>query len=359
MSRRICTLCWEDYRALPLSEKITYLMQPDGSPYHTLFAQQFGLDSLTRLATLANEIRTIAKSRNGTEFLRSLLAHKRAMLYFSQPSSRTFLSFLSACQILGMPTGEVRDMVTSSEFKGESREDSVRTFSSYFDLIIMRTTEKGLAEEMAWVLSHSDRPVPIINAGSGQDQHPTQALLDIYTLLRSFEKTGGLRDKTVVFCGDLLRGRTVRSLSNLLLNYPNIRQVFVAPEPLQVGEDVRAMLTARNVSFELTDNFQEAIPQADAVYMTRLQDEWDKTKGDSLRIDTSRFKFGANELALLPKEAVILHPLPRRDEIALVVDDDPRAMYWRQMRNGMWIRTALIAATFRCEHQVHAYFRNE
>ena len=359
MSKRICTLSWEAWESLPLGEKIAYLMQPGGGPYHTLFAQQFGLDLLTRLTTLANEIRTIAKSKNGTEFLRTLLAHKRAMLYFSQPSSRTFLSFLSACQILGMPTGEVRDMATSSEFKGESREDSVRTFSSYFDLIIMRTTEKGLAEHMAWVLSNSDRPVPIINAGSGQDQHPTQALLDIYTLLRSFEKSGGLKDKTIVFCGDLLRGRTVRSLSNLLVNYPNIRQVFVAPPPLQAGEDVQAMLKARNVTFELTDDFHGAIPQADAVYMTRIQDEWDTTKGDSARIDTRRFKFGADELALLPKDAVILHPLPRRDEIATLVDNDPRAVYWRQMRNGMWIRTALIAATFRCEHQVHAYYRSE
>jgi len=358
MSKRICELGWDAYQALPLNEKINYLMQPDGIPFHTLFAQQFGLDLLTRLVTLTNAIRSIAKSKHGTAFLRSLLAHKRAMLYFSQPSSRTFLSFVSACQILGMPVGEVRDMATSSEFKGESREDSVRTFSSYFDLIIMRTQEKGLAEQMAWVLSNSDRPIPIINAGSGQDQHPTQALLDIYTLVRSFERAGGLRDKTIVFCGDLLRGRTVRSLSNLLLNYPGIRQIFVAPQPLQVGEDIQAMLKARRVPFEMTDNLREAIPQSDAVYMTRIQDEWDEAKGDSARIDTSRFKFGAEELALLPKHAVILHPLPRRDEIAAEVDNDPRAMYWRQMRNGMWIRTAIIAATFRCEHQVHAYVRN-
>jgi aspartate carbamoyltransferase catalytic subunit len=349
----------EQYHGLPLEEKMRYLMQPGGSPYHTLFAQQFGLDLLTRLATLANEIRAIAKSKNGTEFLRSLLAHKRAMLYFSQPSSRTFLSFASACQILGMPLGEVRDTATSSEFKGESCEDSVRTFSSYFDLIIMRSPEKGLAEHMAWVLSNSDRPIPIINAGSGQDQHPTQALLDIYTLLRSFEKSGGLKDKTVVFVGDLLRGRTVRSLSNLLLNYPGIRQIFVAPAPLQVGEDIQAMLRARGVAFELTDDFHKALPQADAVYMTRIQDEWDTAKGQSAGIDTRRFKFGADELALLAKDAVILHPLPRRDEIAACVDNDPRAMYWRQMRNGMWIRTALIAATFRCEQQVHAYYRSE
>ncbi|MCL1921012.1 MAG: aspartate carbamoyltransferase [Kiritimatiellaeota bacterium] len=359
MPKRICTLGWDEYQALPLDEKITYLMQPDGNPYHTLFAQQFGLDLLTRLATLTNEIRAIAKSRNGTAFLSSLLAHKRAMLYFSQPSSRTFLSFASACQILGMPLGEVRDTAISSEFKGESREDSVRTFSSYYDLIIMRTPEKGLAERMAWVLSSSDRPIPIINAGSGQDQHPTQALLDVYTLLRSFEKTGGLPGKTIVFCGDLLRGRTVRSLSSLLLNYPGIRQIFVAPGPLQVGADVQEMLRARNVAFDLTDDLREAIRQSDAVYMTRIQDEWDNEKGESARIDTRRFTFGAGELALLPKDAVILHPLPRRDEIATVVDNDPRAMYWRQMRNGMWIRTALIAATFGCEKQINAYYRSE
>ena len=357
MSKRLADIAWDEFRALPLVEKTPYLMQSDGTPYHTLFAQQFDGDLLAQLAVLANEIRAVAKTRAGTEFLRQQVAHKRAMLYFSQPSSRTFLSFVSACQILGMPLGEVRDPQTSSEFKGESCEDSVRTFSSYFDLIIMRTPEKGLAEHMAWALSNSDRPIPIINAGSGQDQHPTQALLDIYTLLRSFER-GGLRDKTVVFCGDLMRGRTIRSLSYLLTNYPNIRQVFVAPEPLQVGDDVLAVLKEKNVAFERTDDFHAAIPQADAVYMTRIQDEWDDTKGESAKIDTSRFKFGVEELRLLPPRAVIMHPLPRRDEISTDVDSDPRAMYWRQMRNGMWIRTALIAMTFGCENRIHEYFRH-
>lgn len=357
MSKRLADIAWDEFRALPLVEKTPCLMQNDGTPYHTLFAQQFNGDLLAQLAVLANEIRAIAKTRAGTEFLRQQVTHKRAMLYFSQPSSRTFLSFVSACQILGVSTGEVRDTSISSEFKGESREDSVRTFSSYFDLIIMRTPEKGLAEHMAWVLSNSDRPTPIINAGSGQDQHPTQALLDIYTLLRSFDR-GGLRDKTVVFCGDLMRGRTIRSLSYLLTNYPNIRQVFVAPEQLQVGEDVLDVLREKNVAFERTDDFHAAIPQADAVYMTRIQDEWDHAKGESAKIDTSRFKFGVEELKLLPPRAVIMHPLPRRDEISTEVDSDPRAMYWRQMRNGMWIRTALIAMTFGCENRIHEYFRH-
>lgn len=356
--KRIFDVSWEEFQKLALEEKTDYLMQRDGTPYHTLFAQQFGADLLDRLVRLANAIRAIAKTRAGMAFLRSQISHKRAMLYFSQPSSRTFLSFMSACQILGIPTGEVRDTSISSEFKGESREDSVRTFSSYFDLIIMRTPEKGLAERMAWVLSNSDRPIPIINAGSGPDQHPTQALLDIYTLLRSFDRRGGLHDRTVVFCGDLLRGRTVRSLSYLLTNYPRIRQIFVAPEPLQIAPDVLAILRGKGVSFACSDDLRSVIPEADAVYMTRIQDEWDSARGESAKIDTRRFKFGADELRLLPPSAIIMHPLPRRDEIATCVDNDPRAMYWRQMRNGMWIRTALIAMTFGCENRIHDHFRH-
>jgi aspartate carbamoyltransferase catalytic subunit len=232
----------------------------------------------------------------------------------------------------------------------------VRTFSSYFDLIIMRSEEKGLAERMAWVLSNSERPIPIINAGSGKDEHPTQALLDIYTLCRSFERSGGLRNRTVVFCGDLARGRTVRSLSRLLLNFDNIRQIFVAPPSLQIGADILDMLRDRGVEHGVTDDLRGALPGADAVYMTRIQDEWDEHRGESAAVDTSRFKFGLAELALLRPQGVILHPLPRRDEIAVEVDRDPRAMYWRQMRNGMWIRTALIAQTFGAAQRIHDYF---
>lgn len=356
--RKLFDISLEDYGKLSISEKIPFLMQPDGAPFHTLFAQQFDVDLIDRLYTLANSIRAIAKTRQGTDFLRQTVCHKRAMLYFSQPSSRTFLSFVSACQILGLQTGEVRDSSTSSEFKGESREDSVRTFSSYFDLIIMRSPEKGLAEHMAWVLSNSERPIPIINAGSGPDQHPTQALLDIYTLLRSFERTGGLRNRTIVMVGDLRRGRTVRSLSQLLAGYPNIRQVFVAPDAFQIGDDILDNLKANNVEHVLSADFHRWIPEADAVYMTRIQDEWDAAKGESSRVDCSKFKFGTDELALLRPNSIIMHPLPRRDEIATSVDHDPRAMYWRQMRNGMWMRAALIAMTFGCENRIRDYYRS-
>ena len=357
MRKKLIDISWEDFQTLPINEKVPYLNQADGIPYHTLFAQQFDLELLERLGTLANSIRMIAKARSGMDFLQQLISHKRAMLYFSQPSSRTFLSFYSACQILGMPIGEVRDPAISSEFKGESREDSVRTFSSYFDLIIMRSPQKGLAEHMSWVLSNTDRPIPVINAGSGHDQHPTQALLDIYTLQRSFERVGGLRDRTVVMVGDLARGRTVRSLSQLLTNYPNIRQIFVAPPVFQIGEDIQKILTAKGVDFELTSDFHSVLPEADAVYMTRIQDEWDDETHQSRTVDTSGFKFGLRELDMIKPQTVILHPLPRRDEIAREVDRDPRAMYWRQMRNGMWIRSALIALTFGCENRILEFYR--
>ncbi len=351
---KLTEISWNDYEKLPLTEKPPYLerLEGDGMPYHTLFAQQFDRNLMERLCALANRIRFINKTREGALYLKSVLAHRRAMLYFSQPSSRTFLSHLAACQILGLTTGSVRDSATSSEFKGESHEDSIRTFSSYFDMIIMRSPERGLAERMAWELSNSSRPIPILNAGSGKDQHPTQALLDIYTLIRSFEDKGGIDGRTVTFCGDLMRGRTVRSLSYLLTNFRNVRQVFVAPQELQVPADVVMVLAKKGVDFEVTDNLRDAVRESDAVYMTRIQDEWDSAKGASAKIDTSRFKFGAEELALLKPEGIIMHPLPRRDEIATCCDHDPRAMYWRQMRNGMWIRAALIAATFGYEKEI-------
>ena len=219
-------------------------------------------------------------------------------------------------------------------------------------MIIMRSPERGLAERMGWELSNSSRPVPILNAGSGKDQHPTQALLDIYTLVRSFEEKGGIDGRTVVFCGDLKRGRTVRSLSYLLTAFDSVKQIFVAPEELQISRDVLDILDARGAKYELSGDLRSAVPVSDAIYMTRIQDEWDQSKGESARIDTHLFKFGAEELKLLPPQGIIMHPLPRRDEIATCCDRDPRAMYWRQMRNGMWIRTALIAATFGLEKEI-------
>jgi len=350
-------ISWEAFQALSPDAKVPYFRDADREQ-HVIVAQQFDRARLDALGDLATRIRRIAKTHAGMDDLQSLLSHKRAMLYFSQPSTRTFLSFCAACEILGLKLGEVRDTSISSEFKGETQDDSIRTFSSYFDLIIMRSQIGGLAERSAWLLSNSERPIPVINAGSGKDQHPTQALLDIYTLQRSFETNGGIDGKRVVFVGDLKRGRTVRSLPVLLTQYRDVEQCFVAPDALQIGEDIQAILRARGVRFSLSDDLRAELPAADAVYMTRVQNEWDTTSGESARIDISAFCFGEAELPLLKPSAVILHPLPRREEIATAVDHSPHAVYWRQMRNGMWIRAALIATLFRKDNPIREYFES-
>ena len=170
--QRLDQISWESFQKLPLAKKGPYFQQGDGRPYHVLIAQQFERERLDQLCQLATRVRRIAKSKQGMEFLAGLLCHKRAMLDFSQPSSRTFLSFYAASQILGLKVAEVRDPATSSEMKGESREDSVRTFSSYFDMIIMRTPLQGFAEKMAWLLSNTERPIPITPSGRRGTKRP-------------------------------------------------------------------------------------------------------------------------------------------------------------------------------------------
>ena len=307
------------------------------------------------MCELATKIKRINKRRAGANFLKGLLSDKRAMLYFAQPSSRTYLSHNAACQILGLDTMDVRDSKTSSEIKGESPEDTIRTFSSYVDMIIMRHPVGGFAERVAWMLSHTNREIPVLNAGSGADQHPTQALLDIYTLDRSFEDIGGIDGKTVIFVGDLLRGRTVRSLAWLLTLYKDVTLYFVAPEALQIGQDILDMLDQTGTKYVVTQDFAAVMPIADAIYMTRIQDEWD-ADGESSTIDTTEFSIGAEHMDILKETAVIMHPLPRRKEISTDIDNDSRAIYWRQMRNGMWARAALILTTFGRENEVNTYY---
>lgn len=345
---------WANYQKLSVNERAPLFLRND-KPYHALFAQQYNRPIVERVCELATRIRKIAKTRGGMRFLQDLLAEKRAMLYFSQPSTRTFLSFYAACQILGIQTAEVRDTATSSEIKGESQEDSVRTFSSYFDLLIMRHPTKGFAERIAWLLSNSERPVPVLNAGSGADQHPTQALLDMYTLQRSFESRGGIDGKHIAFVGDLARGRTVRSLACLLRHFDGVKAYFVAPDALQIGTDILETLDSAGMAYEVTSEFQPVIPQVDAIYMTRIQDEWDQAQ-ESRLLDTSGYHFTVDDLARLKSDAIIMHPLPRRGEIDPEVDRDPRAMYWRQVRNGMWVRTALICTTFDRDNEVDRYY---
>ena len=319
--------------------------------FHVLDSRQFDRALLDDLCALATRLRRHAKSRLGARSLQTLLPHKRAMLYFTQPSTRTFLSFDNACHLLGIRTSEIRDPSISSEVKGESFEDSIRTFSSYVDLIIMRTRGAGTAAQSAALMDRIERPVPIVNAGSGKDHHPTQALLDIYTLERSFEDRGGIDGKTIGLMGDLRRGRTARSLAYLMKNYRDVRVVFIAPDDFAMEDDIRRHLHDHGVPFEETDDLARVIGGLDAIYVTRLQTEHDVGE-ESKGFEHARFRIGPEHLPALKPDAVIMHPLPRGPELDPAVDGDPRAMYWRQERNGMWMRVALLVKIFEVEGEL-------
>jgi len=365
---------------------------------HVIFSRQFSVDLLEDLASTADKVRGLSKARTGQDFLINLLHHKRAMLYFTQPSTRTFLSFMAACQILGITCNEVRDASTSSETKGETRFDSIRMFSSYFDMIIMRSPAARLAESCAYLMNDlaasGDRSVPIINAGSGADQHPTQALLDIYTLQRTFQFASskdspvgarfdeirrsypnlnrGLSNKVYGFCGDIGRGRTVRSLAELLAGYEGVTLAFVAPRhpTLSLGDDLRERLMARGVRIFEVDSLEEPIDgrplieQVDALYMTRIQKEHNNPADEAAfaAIDFSKYKLTRELVARMKSYAPILHPFPRDQhfgEIPHEIDADPRAMYFRQARNGMWIRAALLAHIFNADHQISRFYHDQ
>ena len=320
---------------------------------HILSSSQFSRKDLDYLCGLTNAIRQLDKSKEGIMYLQGLLAHKRAMLYFTQPSTRTFMSFESALHILGIKPSHIRDSSTSSERKGESIEDSLRTFSSYVDVIIMRTPVPGLCDRIAEYLDQTPRPVPIINAGSGPDEHPTQALLDIYTLSRGFKHRGGIDGKTIVMVGDLKRGRTIRSLCKLLCNYQDMKLLLVSPKAYQIEEDLRSELFKAQIKFEETEDFADSIGKADAVYMTRVQDEYDLAVPEVVE-NYERFHLKAGHLNQLKEDAIIMHPFPRRQELDVAIDSDPRARYWRQERNGMWVRVALLTQLFGADcHIIH------
>ncbi len=301
-------------------------------------SQQYELKNLFYLCELTDKIRKICETKEGRRFISSMLDDKRAMLYFNQPSTRTFLSFQNACYILGIKCSEIRDVRTSSFAKGESELDSVKTFSQMVDLIIMRHTDEKFIKVISKELSDDIR---IINGGSGTDQHPTQALLDFYTIYKY-----GLDNKKIGFVGDLYRGRTVRSLALLLNKVGNLKLYFIAPKPFQIKADI---LNELNVDYEMTEDFNGIISELDVVYMTRLQKEYG---GIDFDLDRSIYSINSNNLDRLKDNAIIMHPLPRLDEISEAVDKSSKAKYWEQVNNGMWIRVALIASMFNIDDAI-------
>jgi len=262
------------------------------------------------------------------------LSGKIVACMFFEPSTRTRLSFeTAALRLGGQVIGTENAQISSSTVKGEILEDTIRIVSGYADCIVMRHPQDGAAEVAAKV-----SPVPLINAGDGGNQHPSQALLDLYTIKK---EKGRLEDLDIAMVGDLLYGRTIHSTLTLLSLYPNNRFHFIAPQRLALPQKYKDLLKERNVFFDESEDMRAVLPKADVLYMTRVQkerfeskEEYEKLK-DAYILDTAA-------LGEAKEDAVIMHALPRINEIALAVDKDPRAAYFRQARNGLYMRMALL-----------------
>ncbi|MFZ5559238.1 MAG: aspartate carbamoyltransferase [Patescibacteria group bacterium] len=268
-----------------------------------------------------------------------ILQNKILSCVFYEPSTRTRFSFESAMLKLG---GQVISTESAGHFssaiKGETLEDSIRIISGYSDIIVLRHPEVGAAERAAKVSL-----VPIVNAGDGSGEHPTQALLDLYTIRKEL---GRLDDLKIAMVGDLLYGRTIHSLIYLLSISHNIEVFLVSPRELKLPEKYKSFLEKHKIKFSESDNLENIISKIDVLYMTRIQKERFSSSQLYERVKNS-FALDKKLLNKLRKQAVIMHPLPRVNEISQEVDSDNRAAYFRQARNGLYIRMALLNLLFR------------
>ena len=260
-------------------------------------------------------------------------AHKQLATLFFEPSTRTRLSFESAMLGLGGSVLGFSEASSSSTAKGETVQDTVHTVSCYADIIAMRHPKEGAPFAASMI---SD--VPIINAGDGGHNHPTQTLTDMLTIHREL---GRLENFTIGFCGDLKFGRTVHSLANALSRQTGIHFVFISPDELKMPDYTKSALEKKGLSYEETTSLEEAMPKLDVLYMTRVQKERFFNEADYIRLKDT-YILDPEKLESAKKEMCILHPLPRVNEITVDVDKDPRAAYWRQVKNGKFIRMALI-----------------
>lgn len=253
---------------------------------------------------------------------------------FYEPSTRTRLSFESAMLRLGGQVLGFASADSSSAAKGESVSDTIRIISCYADICAMRHPKEGAPMVAA---SHSS--IPVINAGDGGHQHPTQTLTDLHTI-RSLK--GRLGHLTIGLCGDLKFGRTVHSLVKALIRYPNVSFVFISPEELRIPDYIREdVLRRNNIPFEEVMKLENVMPSLDILYMTRVQRERFFNEEDYVRLKDF-YVLNKEKMALAKKDMMVLHPLPRVNEISVEVDDDPRAVYFKQVKYGMYIRMALI-----------------
>ena len=332
------------------------LLFRDGRPYYCLFSQQFSRADLEELCDTATAIRRLDRHRDGVDFLRRILHGHRVMNLFAQPSTRTAESFIAAADKLGASTRLVSDMQTSSFAKGESIDDSVRTLSSFFDTIVVRHHDDDFATRASWALRGSGRPIPVISAGSGKSQHVTQSLLDVYTLRYSFQERGGIDGKRVLLVGDIGRNRAARSLAYSLTKFDVQRVDIVCHKDFLPTDGLIEYLARHGIDVRLHEKLGPTLEkigkEIDAIYMTRLQQEWDAGKGELGTADD--FVLAPEYRRYLSDETVIMHPLPRINELPEEWEAHPGFVVWRQVRNGMWMRSALLATIHGAADEIRA-----
>ena len=302
---------------------------------HMLNPLDFSVEEIDRLLTLASDI-----EHNLPKYAHVCDGKKLATLFY-EPSTRTRLSFESAMLSLGGSVLGFSSADSSSAAKGESVSDTIRTISCYADIAAMRHPKEG----SALVASLASR-IPVINAGDGGHQHPTQTLTDLMTI-RSL--TGRLDHMTIGLCGDLKFGRTVHSLINAMVRYPHIRFVLISPDELRVPEYIREdVLKANHIDFKEVNNLDEAMPELDILYMTRVQRERFFNEEDYIRLKDC-YILDRKKMKLAQEDMYVLHPLPRVNEISTEVDADPRAAYFKQVQYGVYVRMALIMTLLEVE----------
>lgn len=298
---------------------------------HVIESQQFSVPNLMELFARTRQMEKVVQRGGTRDYEDKVMA-----TLFYRPSTRTRFSFESAMYRLG---GRVLSTESAKAFssavEGEQLEDTIRIIATYCDVIVLRHNEEGGAKRAAAV-----SPVPIINAGDGAGgQHPTQALLDLYTIYDECKTLDGL---SVALIGALDTGRTARSLAYLLSKFERVKLYFLAPPEMQVQPDIVEHLREHNVWYQLASNPEEVLPNVDVVYQTRI----DRERLQRKDVEPTQYNIDAEMLQMLKPNAILMHPLPRSVEIDPAVDRDPRAAYFRQARNGLFVRMALLTMLF-------------